>query len=82
MTGTAITLRVYWDDQAGVELAGWYVQELRPNEFGDLEIVSDSLKVDFEVEVTDFARGQRDQLLAALAAAYPGARIVEGKESE
>ena len=70
----ATTLRVHWDDQAEVE-AGWYVEVLRPDADGYLETVSDSLKVDFAVEVGDFGRHQRAALLVELAAAYPGAEI-------
>lgn len=66
---TRVTLR--WDDQPGVE-PGWYCQAYDADGVRD-----DSVKTWFPIDVDDFSRGQKTELLAALRDAFPAADIVE-----
>lgn len=65
---TRVTCR--WDDQAGVE-PGWYCES-----WSDDDVVDDSQKVWFPVEVVYFDRSQTDELRESLVKAFPFADIV------
>lgn len=66
------TLRLYWDNQAGVE-PGWYCEVLRRDSEGDLRHEDDSMKVGFSVDLDEFTRDQEDEVRAALLEEFPGA---------
>lgn len=65
----ATTVRVRWDDQAGVE-PGWYVDT-----YGDDGFIDDSQKVWFPVVVDDYGKDDIGGLLLALKGAFPDATI-------
>lgn len=70
MNATQIeSLRYRWDDQFGVT-PGWYC-ECRVDD----RIVSDSVKIDFPLNVDDFGRDDESDLREALAAAFPNASL-------
>jgi len=67
---TVQKLTVYWDEQDPAQ-PGWYV-EFR-DERGD--IIADSMKIWFPLEVDWYGEDQRGELIADLREAYPDATI-------
>lgn len=65
---TKITIR--WDDQAGVT-PGWHCES-----WLDDEMITDSQKIWFGVEVDEYRRDQLTALKNDLHGAYPNAEIV------
>lgn len=59
----------HWDMQG--DTSGWYVTARDSSG----QIVDDSEKVWFPVEVDEFTAEQSEELTAALAAAFPGVEI-------
>lgn len=60
-------IRAYWFQQENETPAGWYAQELNLNG----EVVTDSLKVSFPVDVDEFKITEGQALAQALGDAYP-----------
>jgi hypothetical protein len=66
---TRVTYR--WDDQPGVD-AGWYCQSFDEGN----ELMDDSQKVWFPVNVDNYGEDEEDELVEALQEAFPHAEIV------
>lgn len=71
--GRTRRIRLYWDNQAGVE-PGWYAEVLGRYEEGDhWEHLTDSMKVGFPVDLDEYTEEQEDEVRAALLEEFPGA---------
>ena len=63
----------YWWDAQDSDNAGWYARTID----AERQIIDDSEKVWFPVDVAEYGYEQSSELAGALRDAFPGAKIVE-----